>query len=249
VIRRTLASTLAVALAACAATPSAPEPGAPSAPLAKTAEADKAEKDKKAEEKKQQEKDLAVKKRDLEYAKVGVQTAAIDRQVRSMAVDASVARAQIELDKHKRELDLFISQHKPREIEERRISLDGQTYRAEESKEELAELEAMYKEDEFARSTKELVVKRGRRQMEMADRHLAVGKKEFEVFEKHTLVERERELRQKVKDAELELEKARLEHQKAQLELSVQQRQADDRVADLQRDIVELERKIAEGGK
>jgi hypothetical protein len=250
-MRRThlLSSCVAFLLAACAATAPEPEAQAPGAPPPKSADADKAEQQKKAEEKKQREKELAQKRRELEYAKVSVQTAGIDRQVRSMSVDTAVARAQLELDKHKRELDLFLTQHKPREMEERRIGLDHQIYRAEEAKEELAELEAMYKEDEFARSTKELVVKRGRRQMEMADRSLAVGKKEFELFERHTLTERERDLKQKVKDAEQELEKARLEHQKAQLEMGVQQRQADDRVGDLQRDIEELERKLAEDGK
>lgn len=222
---------------------------APSAVQAPAAADDGKEQEKKAEEQKQRDKDLQQKRRDLDYAKIAVQTAAIDRQVRQMSVEAAAARSQIEVDKQKRELDLFLQQHKPRELEEHRIALDYQIHRAEEAKEELAELEAMYKDDEFARATKELVIRRGRRQMEMADRNLAVGQKEFEVFEKHTLAERERELRQKLKDAEVELDKARLEHQKAQIELDVQQRQADDKVKDLMRDIEELEQKAKGGAK
>jgi len=166
-----------------------------------------------------------------------------------MTVESAVRHAQVELDKQKRELEQFQQKQKPREMEEHRIQLDMQTQRADEAKDELAELESMYKEDEFARSTKELVIKRGRKQLEMANRSLAVGQQEFEQFEKHTLTERERELTQKVEDAERDLEKARLEHQKAQMEVDVQQRQADDKVKDLQRDIAELEQKIKDGGK
>lgn len=221
-----------------------PGPGAPQeAP--KPADDKKAEAEKKAEEIAQKEKDLQQKQRDLDYAKIGVQTTAIDRQVRTMSVDNAVARATLELEKQRKELDLFLNQHKPRELEEHRIQLDWQTYRAEESKDELAELENMYKGDEFAKDTKELVVKRGRRQMEMSARSLAVAKKEFEVFEQHTLADRERDLRQKVKDSEIELEKARLEHEKAMLELGVQQRQADERVKDLTRDVGEMQQKLA----
>jgi len=235
---------------ACASTgDDQPLPPSTATPAGGTGEPAKADADKKAEEQKQQKKDLAQKQRDLDYAKIGVQTTAIDRQVRVMTVESAVRHAQVELDKQKRELEQFLQKVKPREMEEHRIQLDMQTQRADEAKDELAELEAMYKDDEFARSTKELVVKRGRKQLEMANRSLAVGQQEFEHFEKHTLAERERELTQKVDDAERDLEKARLEHQKATMEVDVQQRQADDKVKDLQRDIAELEQKIKDGGK
>ncbi len=223
---------------------SAPVQEAESSPTAA-----KAEQDKKDEEAKQRGKELQQKQRELDYAKIAVQTTAIERQVRTMTVEAAVQHAQRELDKKQRELDQFLQQLRPRELEEHQIDLDHQVHRAEDAKDELAELEAMYKDDEFAKTTKELVVKRGRRQLEMAARGLAVGRQEFEQFEKHTLVEREQELQQAAKDAALELEKARLEHQKTQIELDVQQRQADDRVKDLQRDIAELEAKSKGDGK
>ncbi len=229
----------------CAATAANIEVTKPSGSVAD----DKIEADKKSEEQKQRAKDLQQKQRDLDYAKIAVQTAGLDRQVRMMGAEASVQKSQRELDKEKRELELFLGKHRPRELEEHQISLDHQIHRAEEAKEELAELEAMYKEDEFARSTKELVIRRGRRNAEMADRSLAVARQEMELFEKTTLAERERALRDKVKDAELELEKSRLEMEKAKLEVDVQQRQADDKVKDLQRDIEELQQKIATEAK
>jgi guanylate kinase len=166
-----------------------------------------------------------------------------------MNTDAALQRAGVELAKASKQLELFRTQHKPREIEEKRIALDAQGNYADEAKDELAELEAMYKEDEFAKATKELVIKRSRRQMELADRRLAVARREFEVFEQHTLVEREDDLQRKVDDTKTDLEKAQIEQQKSKIELDVARRQAEDRVRDLERDIRDLEQELAKLGE
>src|SRR5262249_6931461 len=105
--------------------------------------------------------------------------------------------------------------------------------------------ESMYKEDEFAKKTKELVLRRGRWQTEMSDRSLKVARQEQDLLEQHTLPDRERELRRKVDDAEKEVSKAELEQRKAVLEMDVQKRQAEDKVNDLGQDIKELEQKLA----
>ena len=245
-ILRALPFTLFLATFACQ---SAPQKEPAQAAASSSAEQDADKQKQEADEKRAKEKELANKRRDLDYAKIGLQTNAIERQMRTMTIEAQVHDAELELQKQKKELELHQKETAPREMEEHRISLDYQTHRAEESKEELAELEAMYKDDEFASKTKELVIKRGRRQAEMADRNLAVGRREFGVFENHTMPERERDLQKKVRDAEMALERARLEKQKAMMELDVQQRQTDDKVKDLELEIVELEKKLAEDKK
>ena len=58
----------------------------------------------------------------------------------------------------------------PAETTQAKISLDQARFSAEHAKDEHAELEAMYKADEFAEMTKKLMLKRSRRQMELADR-------------------------------------------------------------------------------
>ena len=232
--------------------PSVTEPS-PQAPIAKPAEPQqatsgkdsKAETEKKAEEKAAREKELRAKKRELEYARTGMLTVAIERQVRTMTTDNLLETARIELEKAKRDLDLFLKSTKQHELDERQIQVDSQTYRAEEAKDEQAELESMYKDDEFAKKTKELVLRRGRRQVELADRALAVARKDLEVLEQHTLPQRERELRRKVDTSELDLKKAELEQRKTALELDVQGRQAEDKVKDLEQDVKELEQKLA----
>lgn len=234
-------------LAACASAPTEgkQEPSAAASPAAESksgADAKKAA----AQKVKDAEKELKLKRRELDYAEIAVRTTGIDRQIRTMTFEADLARAEKELEKHRKNLEQHTKETAPREIEERKIAVDHSTYRAEEAKDELAELEAMYKADEFAKSTKELVIKRGRRGAEMADRSLAVARRELAEFESHTMPQRERELREHVADAERTLQKSRLEADKARIELDVAQRQTDDRVKDLKQELEDLEKKLEE---
>lgn len=243
---RPLSFVLLFSFAACSSTAHV---GAPAAEPV-VAEAVKKGADEEAVEKRRGlEKERMQKVRDIEYAKVSVQTSLIDRQIRTMSIEQELKNAELALGKARKDYEQHSKETAPRELEEQRMRLDQQTYRAEEAKDELAELEAMYEADEFAKATKELVIKRGRRQMEMADRGLAIARRELAEYEGHTMPERDRELRQKVADAELALAKARLESDKARLELDVAQRQADDKVKDLQTEIEEVEKKLAEAAK
>jgi hypothetical protein len=261
--RALLSSSLLVLLAACQGSPSVAPPASPAVPTeateatearspaaAATPGGDKADKPKdeakaKADAKRQKQKELRGKQRELEAAKVEQRIAELDRGVRQAAVDAALAKSASELAAAQKELEVFLGEVKPRELEERRIGLDQSTYRAEHSKDELGELTAMYEADEFARTTKELVLKRGRRELEMAERSLAIAKKEVAHFETMTLPNRERELRQKLADAELERRKAEAEHEKAKLELELATVKAQHRLSDLTEDIADLQEQLA----
>ena len=149
-ILRALSFSLFLATFACQSAPHA-EPQTTAA--ASTADQDAEKQKQEAEEKKAKEKELAHKRRDLDYAKIGLQTNEIDRRMRTMSIEAQLQDAELELQKQKKELELHQKETAPREMEEHRISLDYQIHRSEESKEELAELESMYKDDEFASKT------------------------------------------------------------------------------------------------
>lgn len=247
------------------ATPAAPPTGAPvtppAQPAADTRPQDPAEKaaadakarqeadEKKAEEKKGLEKEVRNKLREIEYFTMEQQMAAIDRGVREQTMRLATERVARELAKAEKELELFEKEHKPREIDEHKISMDQQTHYAEEQKDEFGELEAMYKEDEFAKTTKELVLKRGRRQMEMAQRRLEIARREEAVWASHTLPERERDLRQKVEDAKFEAHKQQKEVEKAAIEFQMADRKAEERKADLRQELSDLEAKLAKLAK
>jgi hypothetical protein len=199
----------------------------------------------KADARKEKQKELKKKTRELAHARIEKETGAIDGKIRAGAVAAALQNATDELAEKRKALELFLSEQRSRELEEKKISLDRSAQRAEFAKDELGELVSMYENDEFAKTTKELVLKRGRRELEMADRSLAVERREFSEFEQHALPQRERELRRKVADAELEHKKAGLEADKAKLELELAAAKADESIAELQAEIVELQEALA----
>lgn len=238
-------------LSACSSTP--PAAGAAGQPATaqgpgdtKPADPKAAEEQKqKAEAKKGKQKELRNKQRELEYARIEQRTAELDRSVRQMTVAAGLQRTEAELAAARRNLEHFLAAVRLRELEEKKIQLDYSTYAAEHSKDELGELQAMYQADEFAKTTKELVLKRGLREVELTERRLAVASKEHAEYEKHTLPERERELRQKVTDTELERKKAEIEAEKAGIELQIAERKGKERLADLAEEIADLQEWLA----
>lgn len=209
----------------------------------------KTESDEKAKEKlaarKAKQKELRNKERELDAAKVEQQIAELDRAVRQRSIEMSLRKTATDLAKAQQDLEVFLRDVKPREQEEHRISLDQSTHRAEHSKDELNELVAMYEADEFAKTTKELVLKRGRRELEMAERYLAVARKEAAHFEEVALPQRERDLRDKVVDAQHERMKAETEAEKAKLELGLAATKTTQRLGDLATEIQELRDELA----
>ncbi len=230
----------ALFLSSCTSVELAPapvRPGEPAAPPGAPAAGN--------DEARQLAKDLRAKERELGYLDADQLGSAIDREMRVQGAEHAVTAAQVELDKARHELELFLTHEKPTEIEERRISFASQTHYSEEAKDELAELEAMYQADEFAKTTKELVLKRGRRKVELAERNLAIAARNLEVLEKQTLPRKEEELKRKVADAERALQRATRDREKTMLELELTQRKTLDKRSDLVEEVAELKAKLA----
>ncbi len=217
---------------------------APAADAAKAAAGNTGPEKADPEKAKELAKELRSKQRERRDALAEHEATTIANQVAVMSAEAGLRRARAELDEARDELATFEREVRPRELEDRRIGLDSSTYRADHAKDELGELTKMYEEDEFAKTTKELVLKRGRRDLELADRGLAVAKLEFEHFANRELPKRLRELQRKFADAELELAKAELERKKLDLEQALAAQKHGDRLADLDEAIAELEQKL-----
>ncbi len=239
---------LPLLLTACATAPTEPAPQAPPAVAAEAPKKPEASAEDAAAKKAEQQKELDKKRRELRYARAELEPAAMERRLHTMATETSLRETAAALEDARVDLTVFRTSVKPRELEDKRIGLDGRVHRADHAKDELAELTAMYEADEFAKVTKELVLKRGRRELEIAERSLAVARQEFEHFEKHELPKREHELERKVEAAEHARKKAELEAQKRQVEDEIAAAKAKDRIEELERDIAELEQKLAKGG-
>lgn len=192
----------------------------------------------------QKQKELRQKQHDLEYSQTEQESGALEAQSKVMAAKAALAKAEAEVAKTKTELDVWQRVQRPQELNARQVVVDRQAYAAEEAKDELAELEATYQADEFAKTTKELVLKRSRRKLELAERELANVRKDLDLLKEHTHVLKEKELTQKMLVAEADQQKAQLDVRKAELDQGLQAKKAKDRCSDLTQDVQELQQRL-----
>lgn len=157
-----------------------------------------------------------------------------------------VAKAERDLAAAERELKVFLEVERKNEEAEARLELDENRYRVDHAKDELAELEAMYSQDEFAKTTKELVIKRGRRQLEIAEREMALADASFRHKTEHQWPERVRKLEAAVADARVEVETARLEAREAEEAIRLDLTRKERKVSDAKRAIERAKSKKAD---
>jgi hypothetical protein len=192
----------------------------------------------------QKQKELRQKQHDLDYSQTEQESGALEAQSKVLAAKATLAKAEAEVAKTKTELDVWQRVQRPKELSERQVAVDRQAYAAEEAKDELAELEASYQADEFAKTTKELVLKRSRRKLELSERERANALKDLELLKDHTHPLKEKELVQKMTVAEADQQKAQLDLRKAELDQGLQAKKAKDRRDDLEHDVKELQQRV-----
>lgn len=125
----------------------------------------------------------------------------------------AVGLAERDLQLAREELDHFVNVEMELSRAESELSLDRTRGRLDDSRAELQQLLDMYKDEEFAESTKELVITRGKRGIEQSERSLelaemrAADKREFEQARKmqsikHKVEEAARSVRLKIEALE-----------------------------------------------
>lgn len=211
-------------------------PTTPADEHAQPVAAQDAEKKPEGEKKKEDPaKKAAERERKLTYARIELKIAELSTANDLREADASLARARRNLDEARDDLEHFKSVEMPISLDDKKIDLDRVTFRADESKEELAELENMYKKEEYAELTKELVIKRGRRQLELAQRDLKVEERKYDSLQKQELQKKQRGLEDAVRKAEEELASAEVKVQKQRLENEVAMLKAKNKIEDLEK--------------
>ena len=159
----------------------------------------------------------AQKQRDLAEAKVAVEVTALKQAVAEADAEGTLAEARREVADSDQALQ-DLARRATWEVDDAKIERDQASYRVEEAKAELAELQAMYQADEFATMTKELVLQRGRRTLEIAERKLQATDQKLLLLREVDQAQKRRELEAKVETARRALSKA---------ERGVKQTQAD----------------------
>lgn len=172
--------------------------------------------------------------RDLEVARMELKIAELRAQMDAMSADGAKSKAQRDAQEAEAALTHFIDNEVPVLIEKSTISLDRSRHSAEHAADELAELEAMYSAEEFAEMTKELVLRRGRRNLEIAQRNLAVEEAKLKMLTEEELPRKKRGLKAKLSEARAALAKAQLGSRKAELDNMVSLTKARNKILSLE---------------
>lgn len=161
----------------------------------------------------------------LDKAEIKLEIARLDSTNSEAAAARAVEAAALEAEMAAGALANYRAVQQPLEAASRALALDRSRQRVKESKEELEELEKMYAQEEFADLTKELVLGRGRAQLEMATRDHELNEKRAAQERDFEWPRRERELADKVAatkralgDAEARAAKGVLERKLALME-------------------------------
>lgn len=175
--------------------------------------------------------EVAQKERELEHARLSLEIATLKTAHDVAAAESEAKEASRSLVDAKLALANLARQAQA-DLEDAEIDRDEASNRADEAKAELAELEAMYQADEFAAMTKELVLQRGRRQLEFANRRLALQQKKLVLLREVEQEEKQREASAKVETATTADTKARQDLERIAKEAHLEQLKAKHAVLD-----------------
>ncbi|MBI1381850.1 MAG: hypothetical protein GC161_12275 [Planctomycetaceae bacterium] len=156
---------------------------------------------------------------ELSEAKAELRLAELQRESELAEAEAKLKFAAEDLEDARKELAAFTGAERGFEQQESQLGLDAARNRLTDAEAELGELEAMYAGDDFAEITKELVLSRGRRSLEMAQRGLALTEAKHTLLTSHTLPSKQRELEREVLEAELALAEAKRGLERTKLEV------------------------------
>ncbi len=158
--RTYLPTALLLVLCSCAATGKGGNAAPAHAPGGDTAAKD----DSKAEA-------LQKKERELNYAKLQLQITELELQADERSQKNSIADAERGVRHAEEELADYLQTHKVIETKERELNTDQQKENLRETQQEYDELESMYKGEDFAKKTKELVLSRGKARLDFSARN------------------------------------------------------------------------------
>jgi hypothetical protein len=133
----------------------------------------------------------------------------------------------------------------PLRVQDGEMDLEQARFGIEMKKIELEELIAMYKSDEGAASTKEIVVKRDTKELEFMQRSLGFQEARFAALKDFELPHELAEKEDAARKAEEALAKAKVDSQKAELEAKKALAEAEHGVAKLEAELAKLEAELA----
>jgi hypothetical protein len=181
------------------------------------------------------------KERELNYAQLQLHITELELEADVRAQEHAIADAERGVRKAEEELADHLQSQKPIESAERSLGLDQQKESLRETQQEYDELESMYKDEDFAKKTKELVLSRGKARLDMSRRGVEISTNRHELQER-VAQRKERDLREALELARKGLEDARAAAERKKLANALQMLRAKDGLEDLQHELDALKK-------
>ncbi|HEY3244227.1 MAG TPA: hypothetical protein VGM03_12845 [Phycisphaerae bacterium] len=207
------------------------------APAADKASADEARKkeDERARKRAKLERDAQIARLKLGQARTGSQNSEAQQQ-------SAMTKANADLELSTRKLANFKEQTAPTRVARGELSLQRSQDGVKEAEEELAQLEMMYKDEQFAGQTKEIVLERGRRRLNRSRRDLEIQQTEFATLKEKTLPVEVGELELQVQDKQREIDRLKREAEATRIDKQIGILSAEAEVARLDQELSDLEK-------
>jgi len=193
---------------------------------------------------------------ELTKAERAVQDARLELKIAQAETESTARKAQDEVESSENAvkvasdtLDHFLKAERDLELSEVQLGLDRATWRLEAERQEMAELEAMYQKDDVATLTKELVLQRGKKGVEFAERELAHEQREASMKREFELTQKLRELELEKRAKENALRETRAEQARSKDEIELKLRKARAQVEDAEKALTKARAKAAKAAK
>jgi hypothetical protein len=185
---------------------------------------------------------LAKKQFDLECGKLELNIKRLGIEAEERNGKQDLADAERDLRNAREALEVFQGHEKGMKLDDGQLDLEESEQMRKQRQQELDELMAMYKQEELATLTKELVISRETKSLEFAKRRFEMQKKTTEHQKTVELPKKERELTEAVQKAERKLEEARRKADKSKLENQLEIMKAEHGIAELEKEIAKLQK-------
>jgi hypothetical protein len=181
-----------------------------------------AKQEKAREEREAKERDKALKRaaleRELPIAREKLIKAQKDLSDQDLDAQGAAVKLQKDLGLAKIKLETFEKREMPAKIAKAQLDLQNSRDGLDNSQEELEQLEIMYKEQDLADKTREIVIRRAKRDLERARQRLGLQEAEATLLTERTLPQDREKLALDVEEKEREIARAERAAQKATLE-------------------------------
>lgn len=143
--------------------------------------------DTKAAELAEKEKAKTKAERDLRIAKMNFEKTKLTHENQRVGQAQAVERMAFEFDLMKKRHEIYMNEEIPNRIKRQELNMKYQRENVQSNREELEQLEKMYKDEQFADATKDIVVERARRSLDNALKSLEISESENRIFLDKTL--------------------------------------------------------------